>query len=693
MRRLSLGLGLLILLRADMYQDAGNAKLPQARTNLGVGAPVSIRDHGARADAVQWPDGVVAAGSTAFSSASASFTQADVGKVIQIDGAGGLTAAVALGQPAVPPLATTIAAYVGPHAVTLAAPAVAATPRWYAAAPPTVTPRTSGNYVPGDILAVTGGTSATQAKLTVISTAVTATSIGAGGTGGTNGACVVAGTTGTGSKFRQNVTISGGAITALGSIAWGGHYYANPAALAAEPVTNAAGYACAPTGATLSLAMGVDGAAVSTPGDYGAVPANPVATGVGSISAAAGATFNVTWNHSGGFVYGTDDSQALKAAIEAAGALFAQSQPSYVFLPAGNYLIDAVETPVMRGGVGGPVGIVGEGSSKSNLIVGANYAGDVFAWSEAWIGDNLPLNGTGSYVTRWNAGARAVGFSIVGNRTAAAKQNALVFYDRTDELVLDDVDVQTLNGRCLYFGALKNSTEGYLRESRISRLRCFGVGSAALPNIEFITSGSGDQSNTNIISQVDIYAPYSTGFWIHTRGAGFQVDRLRIEGLQWAAIPADLVLLGDAGTGQVAGIQFNDPVLLSAYPGQAAMRITAPNTTVAPYFIRVGNGNIGGGMPHGYGVLVEAGRNLEFEFSDIYSWNTGFTTGALAGLIALDGGGQERSWTYSLASPLQTSTPFRRVSATSPAGPMVTSCVGVPPGTLWNNAGVVNVCP
>lgn len=79
---------------------------------------------------------------------------------------------------------------------------------------------------------------------------VTGAGVASGGSGGTNGAATVTGTTGTGTPFQANVTIAGGAITAVNSITVGGLYTASPTNVAAEPVTGAG-----LTGATLSLTM------------------------------------------------------------------------------------------------------------------------------------------------------------------------------------------------------------------------------------------------------------------------------------------------------------------------------------------------------------------------------------------------------------------------------------------------------
>lgn len=696
-RRLGWALAALVLLRADMYPDASNAKLPQARQNIGAGNPVSIKDYGAKADSITRQDAAIAAGGNVLTSTQAVFTQADVGKKIQVDGAGGIFQ---------PPLATTISAVTSANTVTLAAPASVATPRRWLSQAGVITPRSTGNYQPGDVMALMGGTFATAATVKVVSTKVTATSVVAGGSGGVNGSCGVQGTTGNGTRFQQTVTVSGGAITAVGLLGEN-HYFANPTNLAAEPVQNAPGWACVPTGAILSLTMGVDQVVVENRGDYDpiAIPADPIASTAGSLSGATGATFGSgglpygSFNATGAFIYGNDDSLPLKNAMDAAAASWGAGRPAYVFIPAGNYLIDATATPLMMSGLG----IVGEGHFKTNLILGANYQGDLFAWDEAWqlVGGN-GLGGTMSQVSNNYMGPKAIGFSIWGNRTAAAQQNALVFYDRADQVEIDDVDINYINGRCLHSGVRK--IPGYpsaMRESRIGRLRCFSAGNPGIPAIEFASIGGGDATNEINIDDINIYAPHGIGFLIRndTTTSGLRairIGKLRIEGLQWANLPAgtDLLRIGDlVWAGTVRDVYINQLELVSPYANSAALRVTTPSLDANPYFIEVKGGSIGGGLPMGYGVVLDGGRNMKFEFSNIYTWNINFTMGSAAYTTSLDGGGMEQSWTYSLAVPQRLNTPFRRLSATSPAGGMVTSCAGLAGGTLWSDAGTVKVCP
>lgn len=80
--------------------------------------------------------------------------------------------------------------------------------------------------------------------------AVQSASINTAGSGGVNGAQLVTGTTGTGTKFQASVTVTGGAITAVLTIAVAGAYSVLPSVPTNEPVTGAG-----LTSASLSLVM------------------------------------------------------------------------------------------------------------------------------------------------------------------------------------------------------------------------------------------------------------------------------------------------------------------------------------------------------------------------------------------------------------------------------------------------------
>lgn len=125
MKRLVTALAALVLLRADMYQDASNAKQPQAQANLG-GTAVNVQGFGALPDAVRLQCAVTTLASNAAATIAApcAFAPADVGKPIVVWNAGATAAA---------PLATTIQAVADATHITLAAPAgqtLAASPQY-----------------------------------------------------------------------------------------------------------------------------------------------------------------------------------------------------------------------------------------------------------------------------------------------------------------------------------------------------------------------------------------------------------------------------------------------------------------------------------------------------------------------------------------------------------------------------------
>ena len=81
--------------------------------------------------------------------------------------------------------------------------------------------------------------------------AVISATVHAGGSGGTNGVVTITGTSETGTKFKANGTISGGALTGPLTIARAGDCYTvQPTSLTAEPVSGGG-----LSGAQVSLTM------------------------------------------------------------------------------------------------------------------------------------------------------------------------------------------------------------------------------------------------------------------------------------------------------------------------------------------------------------------------------------------------------------------------------------------------------
>ncbi len=330
-----------------------------------------------------------------------------------------------------------------------------------------------------------------------------------------------------------------------------------------------------------------------------------------------------------------DASDALAGAITAANTFTSKGEPACVYVPPGVYRIITPPPSFVRAGC-----IVGDGPSQSVLSIDPQFRGDLFSWSEAWV------------VT--TPGPMVVGLKIIGKRSATNVQNALVFYDRNDQIFIDDVDVIDLHGRALYSGVTKNTPQAYMRESHIRSLRFFGDGAPGVPVIEFSSQGDETSDATNEIrmSQIDIYGAFGPSFVIRNSGKGhvrnITIDNLRIEGSENGATQGDLLTIGDpVSRGNVNTISLSELELIDPSKGFVALMLTAPQGAEAPYHISA-EGWIGGGIPLGEGIRINAGRDSYFHFSGIYTTGTNVVIGRGISDITLDGNGAESRWTYSI---------------------------------------------
>jgi hypothetical protein len=193
-----------------------------------------------------------------------------------------------------------------------------------------------------------------------------------------------------------------------------------------------------------------------------------------------------------------------------------------------------------------------------------------------------------------------------------------------------------------------------MRESHMRSLRFFRSGAPGVPVVEFSSQGSGHIDATNEIrmSQVDIYGSFGPSFVIRNEGSGgvrnITIDALRIEGLEEGNVAGDLLTIGDPITkGIVSNITLTSLELIDPYKGFAALRMTAPQGSAAPYQITV-QGSIVGGTPAGQGLRIDAGRSSMFRFSAMHTLDTNIVIGRGVTGIVLDGGGQEANWTYNI---------------------------------------------
>jgi hypothetical protein len=303
-----------------------------------------------------------------------------------------------------------------------------------------------------------------------------------------------------------------------------------------------------------------------------------------------------------------DDSAALARAIGAANVHTSVGKPACVYIPAGAYRIVTTPPPFVLAGC-----VKGDGSSQTTLRIDPELTGDLFAWSESW--------------EPTTPGPTIVGLTVQGSAAASAIQNAFVFYDRNDEVFMEDVTVKNLHGRALYSGVTKNVSQAYMRESHMISLRFFNDGAPGVPVVEFNSMGSGKVDGTNEIrmSMVDIYGAVGPS-------------------------QGDLLTIGDSvTTGIVNNIVLTDVELIDPGQGYCALRMLEPSGHPAPYQITV-RGFIGGGQPYGEGLCINAGRTSTFHLTGIHTLGTNVVIGRGVSQIVLDGGGQEKNWTFSVDS-------------------------------------------
>lgn len=167
-------------------------------------------------------------------------------------------------------------------------------------------------YIPGELVAIAGGTGTAATRLEITDTQVISAAIISGGAGGTPGPAQVTGTTGDGSLFILNITIGDeGNITSIDGIQNPGDYTTNPSNLSNEPVADAS--ISGITGAIVSLVMGALIAIISDAGSYTAAPTNPAAQ-ASSSGAGTGASWNLFYTRAATANDGSDGAPLVISA-------------------------------------------------------------------------------------------------------------------------------------------------------------------------------------------------------------------------------------------------------------------------------------------------------------------------------------------------------------------------------------------
>lgn len=618
-------------------------------------------DFGAKFDAVGLADGTISVGSKSFSSVSANFTSADVGKVIDVDFAG----------PSCGPLHTTIAGFLDVHDVTLADAATCTVGYNYVYQWIVATPQSgSGSYAPGDTVTLSISPAIVPAVALVTSTQVASVAIVAGGTGGVtafnsgNGTCYVETTTGTGIPAVIALTLTSGIATSVGTvtipsgIVSSGEFSVNLTTLTAEPVLSGfQGSNCTGlTGATLSIKMGPLALQPTNHAAMGQFAASPPITPTATTTSGSGTGLLVTPIplRAGNFVYGTDDTTAWQAAFTASNTLNLQGKYNCIVMPGAASLITAA-LPVWTTGAC----IQGQARNKSILYVSAAASGNIINIDNAWVAtvQNTPNDGSVIPFSIIPYGTSLDKFSIIGNRHSLNVQNALIFSDHNDFIHMDDIFINGFNGTCWGMGSLLNDTSAYTRESNFYNIQMEYCGSSTADAFYLRSSVAGNSADLHF-HNINLYAPFGTGAHIFADGTANVLlttfDGLRVEGLQYQAEPihGDLLVLGDAvNTGRVNGVKIHDAILLSPYPGQYTIRLDASATNRAPFNNEI-VGDIGGGLPYGGGILINYGFTNTFRFNAMNTIDNNVVFGANAGgQNDISGPGcSERGWTYSVGA-------------------------------------------
>jgi hypothetical protein len=346
-----------------------------------------------------------------------------------------------------------------------------------------------------------------------------------------------------------------------------------------------------------------------------------------------------------------DDTAALNAAIAVCNARLPHGS---IYAPRGLYKISAPPTRLLHN-----TSIRGAGPSATYFVLTTAFTGDMFQWSEGWMGSDY--NNFVTITFPQETGPSARNFSIVGNRGAAGQQNGLMFYDRNDLCLIENVDCFYLPGYALGIGFLRDSTQAYMRESRVTNFRAWQCGRIAGPIPAMEINGAGGAGNSNEIRfvGVDIYANYGPGLMIRSTASqvgGLQFLGLRIEGRENNDIGAvgDLLTVGDpVQSGTVNFISFYGLELIDPYGGYCAMKVEASSAANMPYGINVFGGSIGGGamQANAKGLILNSGRNNQYRFFPISTTGTNLTVGPspkMGGPNVIDASGAESTWTTSI---------------------------------------------
>jgi hypothetical protein len=324
------------------------------------------------------------------------------------------------------------------------------------------------------------------------------------------------------------------------------------------------------------------------------------------------------------------------------------ASPRRCFFPPGAFRLTKAP-PIFTS----PVSVFGEGRLTSVILVDPTLSGAVFSWSEVWMAGNYGPDTIQSLATQ-KAGVEVRDIAVVGTRATTNRQDAFVFFDRADQVLMRDVDVLHLAGRALLSGVAQREPVAFMRESHFRDLRFVDCGGAGIAVVEFDSQGGGDATNELSIDGLTILEPRGSGLVIRSNGTpvrNIRFSGLRVEGGEAGNAAGDPVQIGDSSlAGNVNNIQFEDTALLNPQNGFSAIRFTAPSLSLAPFQILF-QGTIDGASETGRGIVIDAGRDLFFDLAELHTGGVDVTVASaktVAGPIVLNGFGREDGWTRSI---------------------------------------------
>jgi len=308
----------------------------------------------------------------------------------------------------------------------------------------------------------------------------------------------------------------------------------------------------------------------------------------------------------------SDDSGPLKTCLERLQTSLNAGQPTVLHIPAGHYRITGSngEMPTIRwrGGV-----IRGDGPHASYIMLDDSYRGTLFSWSEAWTGRNY---GADYDPMKDASGPTITGLQIVGSPKAGANQNAIVFYDRADHVLMRDIEVINLKGLCLGLGERKFMPVAYVRESFFENIKCWSTGTPNLPAVDIssFTAPNSDGSNELDFYKLAIFDSASEGLVIRNPNDFSATRRARFFGLRLEKCGGDCLVIGAVSDqGQISGIDIFSLTVVQA--SESAVHVGAGKSAPEPYQISINGGFLGPGNKQG--AYIEAARSTDLNVSHV----------------------------------------------------------------------------